>query len=229
MSQSSAHEPHNDEALEQYRARGGYTMGPWTSFNWRDDPRRLGFSLARYKFCAKMLAGRERVLEVGCGDAFGALVVRQTVGAVHGIDLEPQVIDAAAELIAAEGLDRLTVAVHDLLAGPLPARYDAAYCLDVIEHLPAAAEATFVEHLVASLAPTAVLIVGTPNLEAARFASAKSQAGHINLFDAPRLHRLLARWFENVFDFGMNDEVLHTGYAGLAHYLFAMGVGKRER
>ncbi len=50
-----------------------------------EDPRRLLFVLARYKFVAKMLSGKQRVLEVGCGDAFGTRSVLQEIGAIQGL------------------------------------------------------------------------------------------------------------------------------------------------
>ena len=34
---------------------------------WDNDPRRMAFVLARYKFVAKMLEQKNRVLEVGAG------------------------------------------------------------------------------------------------------------------------------------------------------------------
>ena len=37
---------------------------------WRNDPKHLSFTLARYKFCAKLLDGKNTALEVGCGDGF---------------------------------------------------------------------------------------------------------------------------------------------------------------
>ncbi len=37
------------------------------------------------------------------------------------------------------------------------------------------------------------------------------------------------KYFENVFLFGMNDEVLHTGMYPMASYIMALGCGKRER
>jgi len=79
-------EVQNQTQIDSYFRDGGVSLGPWTSHIWRDDPRHLGFLLARYKFCAKMLTGRNFVLEVGCGDAFGLQVVLQTVNTVHGID-----------------------------------------------------------------------------------------------------------------------------------------------
>jgi hypothetical protein len=38
----------------------------------------------------------------------------------------------------------------------------------------------------------------------------------------------MTRYFQNVFVFSMNDEVVHTGFSPMAHYLFAMGVGVRK-
>ena len=68
-------EPQNQIELDTYQERGPVQLGPWTSHIWRTDPRHLGFLLARYKFCARMLVGKSEVLEVGCGDAFGMMVV----------------------------------------------------------------------------------------------------------------------------------------------------------
>jgi hypothetical protein len=34
-------------------------------------------------------------------------------------------------------------------------------------------------------------------------------------------------YFHNVFVFSMNDEVVHTGYYPMAHYLFAVCAGKK--
>jgi len=39
---------------------------------------------------------------------------------------------------------------------------------------------------------------------------------------------VMERHFENVFLFSMNDEVVHTGFTPLAHYLFALCVGPRS-
>jgi len=54
-----------------------------------------------------------------------------------------------------------------------------------------------------------------------------SLAGHINLKSAATLRESLARRFTNVFIFSMNDEVVHTGFTPMAHYLFALCTGVR--
>ena len=52
-------------------------------------------------------------------------------------------------------------------------------------------------------------------------------AEHSAHFDA--IPALLQREFENVFMFGMNDEIVHTGYAPMCHYIWAVAAGRRDR
>lgn len=222
-------EAQNEPQIHDYRERGPCTMGPWTSHIWRSDPRHLAFLLARYKFVAKMLEGKGSVLEVGCGDAFGTQVVLQAVGQVHGLDFEPLVLRDAEARYQAEGCSRVRFSLHDVVADCVPGGpYDAAYSLDVIEHIPAELEQDFLRHIVQGLKPSGVLILGTPNVTASAYASPASLEGHINLKSARGLKEVLQLHFENVFSFSMNDEVVHTGYGPMAHYLFAVGCGLRR-
>ena len=48
--------------------------------------------LSRYKFVAKMLEGKDSVLEVGCGDGFGIPIVAQSVNTLYAIDWEERFI-----------------------------------------------------------------------------------------------------------------------------------------
>lgn len=212
--------------------RGPVQLGIVASFTWRNDPRHLLFELARYKFCAKLLAGKREVLEVGCGDGFGAQLVLQAVDAVHGIDIEPAAIRDAETRFAAEGLGLNasrggSFATHDIIERPLEKKFEAAYLLDVIEHIQPELEERFITNICRSLQPHGICIIGTPNLEAQRHASPASAAAHINLKSAEGLQRLLAETFHNVFVFSMNDEVVHTGFYPMAHYLFGVGVDPR--
>ncbi len=62
--------------IEEVRRRGVEQLGLMTTWAYLDDPKRLTFTFARYKFVAKMLVGMDRVLEVSCGDAFRMGTVR---------------------------------------------------------------------------------------------------------------------------------------------------------
>ena len=67
-----------------------------------------------------------------------------------------------------------------------------------------------------------LLMIGTPSLESQAYASPPSKAGHVNCKTGTELKALLEKYFEHVFMFSMNDEVVHTGFSPMAHYLFAL-------
>ena len=202
-------------------------FGLMSGYVWRTDPKRLLFVLARYKFVAKMLAGRGRVLEVGCADAFGTRLVAQEVDYVVGIDIDPAMLGSAAVARWPIGLVH-----HDILAAPIRAAkgFDAAYAIDVLEHIPAELEDRFMTHISASLSERAggVVILGTPSLESQAYASEISRAGHVNCKTQAELRALCARHFSTVLLFGMNDEMVHTGFGPLCHYLWAVCSGPRQ-
>jgi cyclopropane fatty-acyl-phospholipid synthase-like methyltransferase len=218
----SQYQVHVDAMARQ----GPVEMGPMTGDTWRNDPRRLTFLLARYKFVSKMLAGKASVLEVGCGDAFGMKLVLQTVGRGFGVDFDPLFVEWAQNTARREGIPA-EFAVLDITETVPPGPFSAAYSLDVIEHVEPAIEHRFVANIAAALEPDGVCIIGTPNITSAPYASEPSRIGHINLKSADTLTETMRKSFQHVFVFSMNDEVVHTGYAPMAHYLLALCVNPR--
>jgi 2-polyprenyl-3-methyl-5-hydroxy-6-metoxy-1,4-benzoquinol methylase len=212
-----------DMALRDGIAR----LGIMSNQRWRDDPRGLLFVLARYKFVAKMLSGKGRVVEIGCADAFGTRLVQQEVASVTASDFDPVFIEDARQRMKTDGWSCETV-VHDILCGPVPpGGFDAAYSLDVFEHILPEDEDRFVGNLARSLTRSGVAVIGSPSLQSQAYASEGSKAGHVNCKDGREYRSVMERHFENVFLFSMNDEVVHTGFTPLAHYLFALCVGPR--
>jgi SAM-dependent methyltransferase len=209
------------QPMLQIKAEKGLTrLGLMNNQVWNDDPRRLVFTLARYKFVAKLLSGKTRVLEVGCGDAFGSRIVKQEVAELTVIDFDPVFVKDIEE--RKDAAWPMRCAVHDILSGPFESGFDAAYSLDVLEHIPPEAERAYFKNVLASLNDTAVFIVGMPSLESQEHASPQSKAGHVNCKTGGDLRRSLERHFHNVFLFSMNDEVVHTGYSPMAHYLIGV-------
>ena len=113
--------------------------------------------------------------------------------------------------------------------GIAPVRYDLS---DVPAHLQSREalynEWRFLENVVASLTPDGVLIIGTPSLESQAYAAPLSKIGHVNCKRGPELKDLMLAYFENVFMFSMNDEVVHAGFQAMAQYLYAIGAGTRR-
>jgi cyclopropane fatty-acyl-phospholipid synthase-like methyltransferase len=209
------------EALLKHRDRKGVaSLGIMNNQVWHDDPRRLVFTLARYKFVAKLLSGKERVLEVGCGDAFASRIVKQEVGNLTVTDFDPIFIQDIKARMDPEW--PMTCQLHDVLERPFPGEFDAIYSMDVLEHIPLHKESVFIRNVLASLSTSGTLIVGMPSLESQAHASPQSKEGHVNCKTGKDLKRLMQDYFHNVFLFSMNDEVVHTGFYPMAHYLIAV-------
>ncbi len=181
--------------------------------------------MSRYKFVSKMLDGKKRVLEVGCADAFGTRIVKQAVNEIVAIDFDPVFIDDAISRKS----DKWPVEYrqHDILDSPVDGLFDAAFSLDVIEHIPQEKECSFLANIVSSLSENGVLIIGTPTVQSQAYASAASIEGHVNCKDHKSLKHILHDHFHNVFLFSMNDEVVHTGFYPMANYLLAVCCSKK--
>lgn len=164
----------------------------------QNDPKHIGFTLARYKFVAKIFAGYPKVLEIGCGNGIGGAVVRQHVG--H--------------------LDQTDETTHDIVNGAWEG-YDGVFCLDVIEHIEKDDTDVALFNL-SACAP--VCIIGTPSLESQVYATALSKEKHVNCMSGETLRAACLGHWNHVFMFTMQDEVLGTSYFPMAHYLIALCV-----
>jgi 2-polyprenyl-3-methyl-5-hydroxy-6-metoxy-1,4-benzoquinol methylase len=225
VDQPATKEPQYELLFRVKEKHGISRFGLMANESWNKDPRRTLFTLSRYKFVSKMFEGRERVLEVGCADAFGTRLVQQTVGQVTAIDFDPLFIEDVKER-----MDKhwpLETFVHDVLGGAVPGSYDAIYALDVLEHIEPAVERRFLGNSLAPLEAHGIALFGMPSLESQPYASPQSKVGHVNCKTMPEFKKLMEEYFHSVFMFSMNDEVVHTGYHKMAHYLIALGAHKK--
>jgi 2-polyprenyl-3-methyl-5-hydroxy-6-metoxy-1,4-benzoquinol methylase len=218
--QKTTREPQYDLLFRVKEKHGIAKLGLMVNESWNQDPKRTLFTLARYKFVSRMLQGRESVLEIGCADAFGTRVVQQTVKSVTAVDFDPLFIQDAKDRMDPNW--KFEIRVHDILLGAVSGRFDAAYALDVLEHIPPSSEDLFMQNLLASLTPEAIVVLGMPSLESQIYASPQSKAGHVNCKSGQQFKTFMERYFNAVFVFSMNDEVVHTGFYPMAHYLLAL-------
>lgn len=91
-------------------------------------------------------------------------------------------------------------------------KYDGIFSLDVFEHINKSKELKFISNCKNSLKNNGLLIIGIPSSESQKYASKMSKAGHVNCKSGPELKKILNKFFDNVFIFSMNDEVVHTGF-----------------
>ena len=218
-------DPVNQPLISLENEKGLEKIGLMNSAVWHEDPKRLVFTLSRYKFVAKMLTGKNRVAEIGCGDGFGARIVKQEVGQLTITDYDSYFIKRFEDIASEEY--PISAVEHNILEGPLGQKFDAIYSLDVLEHIPIEHEDVFVKNIINSLGSNGIVILGMPSIESQTYASPASKEGHINCKTGKDLKLFLEKYFHNVLLFSMNDEVVHTGFEKMAHYLFVICCGVR--
>jgi len=205
--------------FERACARAPARLGTMTDYAWSADPKRFAFTAARYLTTARLLVGRQRVLEVGCGDGFFSRIVAQHVGQLTAIDRDAAFIEDAKSRANADWPIHF---IHkDMMDGEMMHHYDGIYLLDVIEHIDPREEVSFLRNAVISLANHGVMVVGTPSADSQHLASVLSRKEHIYFSAGEDLRAVMLGFFHSVFVFGMNDAVLH-GDLGMAHYLLAI-------
>ena len=227
MSDSKAtKEPQYNLLFDVVKKHGISKFGLMANESWNQDPKRTLFTLARYKFVAKLLTDTEKVLEVGCADAFGTRLVLQVVRDLTAIDFDPIFIE---DIISRSDINwPMKCFQHDMLDSPVPGTFNAIYSLDVLEHIAPEDEDLFVSNMLKSLEDRGVLIIGMPSLESQVYASPQSKEGHVNCKSGADLKKFMGNFFHTVFLFSMNDEVIHTGFSPMAHYLLAVCVSKKS-
>jgi SAM-dependent methyltransferase len=144
--------------------------------------------LARYWWAAALVPGK-RVLDAGCGTAYGSeILARSGASEVVGVDLDQAVVEAAR---ASTGTVSLEVA--DVRHLPYPdASFDAAVCFEVIEHVDD--PETILDELRRVLRPDGLLIVSSPN----RDVYPPGNPHHRHEFTPDELAEALSARFEQV-------------------------------
>ena len=218
------------EKVKQQMETSPLSLGYKTSYTVRNSAHGLLFILARYKFAVKMMANRKglKVLDLGCNDGLGDLMIWQDCDCenVTGVDFDDEAIGWANSNIACEGLEFIC---QDFMGVDVyPQGGDFVVSLDVIEHIPVEQEDAYFQTVCKNLKREGVAIIGTPNVTMYPYASPWNKAAHINNYDQKRLYDSMHKYFENVFIFGMNDEVLHTGMYPMVSYIMAMGCGNKK-
>jgi 2-polyprenyl-3-methyl-5-hydroxy-6-metoxy-1,4-benzoquinol methylase len=79
-----------------------------------------------------------QVLDIGCGFGLFSLYYAMNYPAlkIHGIDLNPVRIDMAKRAAKRLPLSNVTYEVGDVTKCSFPSKFDAAYMLDIIHHIP---------------------------------------------------------------------------------------------
>ena len=212
--------PENQRVLDLKQQIGIERLGIMSSQAWHDDPQSLLFTLSRYKFVSRIFRNFNNVLEIGCGDAFYSRLVQQQVRNLTVSDHDPLFIDDVQQRSPSKWLPN-TACINPLL-NTVTGCYDGIYFLDVLEHIPQEKEETFISNVIPALSKNGTLVIGMPSLPSQQYASEISRMGHVNCKTGDQFSTLMKSYFSSVSIFSMNDEVVHTGYWDMSHYLFAV-------
>ena len=195
-------------------------LGPYFGHQVQDSPWHLLFTYSRYKFANRLISprGPQRLLEIGCSEGVGTMMFAASGHNVTAMDADADAIGYARQKLTKSGIDFQA----GNFIGKKLGEFDVVVTLDVIEHIEPSEEAGFFDSICANLKQNGVCLIGTPNDCASQHASKASQIGHINMYTAERLYASAAQYFQNCFIFGMNDEVMHTGFYPMCHYLFVL-------
>jgi len=151
--------------------------------------------LARYLFAAR-LAGRKRVLDMGCGTGYGAAELARLAASVAAFDLFPQAVALAR---SAYPLPNLHFLAASAAAIPFPdASFQLITCFEVIEHI--ADWQSLLKEAQRLLARGGQFIVSTPNK--LYYAESREQIGpnpfHVHEFEYEEFREALTAVFPSV-------------------------------
>jgi SAM-dependent methyltransferase len=114
--------------------------------------------LARYWWVAGLAAGK-RVLDAGCGTAYGSEILAQAGGdEVVGVDLDADVIEEARDSVS----DSVSLLVGDAHELPLEdSSFDLVVCFELIEHVEE--PGSILDELRRVVRPDGIVAVSSPN------------------------------------------------------------------
>jgi len=211
------------KVVKNYIGNDEVRFGPYFSYQIKHTPRRVLYTLSHYKFAAKMIGEGKTILEAGCSEGLGTVLLAEFAEKVVGVDIDKEAIKEAERNFASEKINFRAV---DFLKARI-GKFDAFVSFDVIEHIYPGNEGRFFASIRANLKKQSVCVIGTPNKTSHKYASKVTKLGHVNLYEWERLKDVMTKHFHHVFIFSANDEMVHTGFYPMAHYLIGIGVGRK--
>jgi SAM-dependent methyltransferase len=150
--------------------------------------------LAVYRWVADRCRGL-RVVDMACGEGYGAAVLAERARTVVGVDANPDAHEHAARKYTRPGLSFERALVEEF-AGQAP--YDALVFLQTVEHIER--PEPLLERFASLVAPNGVVYVSTPNRLTLAPPGAHSSGNpwHVREYTAQEFRALLAPCFGGV-------------------------------
>jgi len=189
--------------------------GKKLSYQFVNNSRKILYEMSYYKFAAKMIGSRKRVLHVGCGEGLGTWVLAKECGYAMGIDIDSEAIRAAMnnwtdKIISFEAIDFFLMKKEE---------FQGLVGVD----LPLVNEPSrFFKHITGYITHDGVAVIVTPNVMSEQYIDCTGENGYWK-----HLVREMEGYFRHVFIFGATGEVIHTDFLMSSPCLVLMGCRKR--
>jgi SAM-dependent methyltransferase len=179
------------------RRPGAPRLIEWTGERlvpWANDAQVAYEHFHRYLWAQPLVAGR-RVLDLACGEGFGAALLADAAGSVTGVDVDERAVEHARHNYEAANLEFRVASATDL-SDFADGAFDAVVAFEMIEHV--AEQEQVLAEVARVLAPAGLLVVSTPERDAY-----STDRDYVNPYHARELSRdeltaLLRRHFGSV-------------------------------
>jgi len=202
-----------------------FILGQNTGTILQTDPKIILFTLSKYKFASKLFCGFKSVLDLGCMEGLGSLLLAKTCVNVLGMDFYKTHIENAKRMLGNE--KNISFVGADFLECKMNEEFDGVVCFDVLEHIDRFQEERFLTNCCRCLRKHGSLLIGFPSLESQIYASPYNREAHINCKTQAQGLKLLQKFFHVIYPFSMNDEIIHTGFAKMSHYFIYLCNSKK--
>lgn len=164
-----------------------------------------------YEFLGRN-AKNKQILEVGCGDGYGAAFLAKLVRSIIAVDYENEVILTAQSKYKANNLKYLCMDATRL--GFNENEFDLVCSFQVIEHIPENRLLTYLTELKRVLKPDGELYLSTLNLEKVMKDSSiyKKNPAHCKEFRISELKVVLSEVFNDYVIYGLHPSLKHKFY-----------------
>ena len=152
-------------------------------------------SMKAYDLAAQY-ATNKTVLDFGCGAGYGAYYIAQVAASVSAVDVDPKVINYAADKYKA---DNLKFNVIDEKLRPRSTKFDVITCFQVIEHIPDSEIGMFFEQIKRSMGEGGIALFSTPNKRIRLLPFQRPwHPDHKKEYTTGELHKLVSQHFKSV-------------------------------
>src|SRR5262245_12830013 len=115
----------------------------------------------RYLYAAEFAAGK-RVLDIACGEGYGSALLAEAADRVIGIDIDPQIVEFAANKYQRPNLEFRCGPAHAVPMNDGEA-FDLLVSFETLEHMSEEHQQRFLSEAKRLLAPDGVILLSTPN------------------------------------------------------------------